>query len=79
MTVTTPTTSTVQEMRWPMGTCIGCAHPDCTRRRRERAVPCVVCGARIRIGQRYRVTTRINGEVVAQLHEECERRGGVRS
>jgi ribosomal protein S27E len=68
-----------QVMRWPVRTCISCAHQDCIRRRSERMVPCVVCGSRILDGQAYRVMARVNGEVVTQVHESCNRRMAGRS
>lgn len=54
--------------------CSVCAHRPCVKRRREMAIPCVVCDSRIRPGQKYRVICRIGNEVVTQVHEDCERR-----
>lgn len=76
----TPTVTTldnhthVKVMQWPARTCVSCGHADCTRRRRERNVPCANCGARIRIGDQYRITGRVNGDVVSQIHDTCDRR-----
>ncbi len=58
----------------PPTCCYMCTHRDCERRRREALVPCVVCEARIVPGQRYRIVSRINHEVVTVVHEACERR-----
>lgn len=66
-------------MGWPARTCVGCCHEDCTRRRRERNVPCANCGARIRNGQAYRVTGMVEGEIVSQIHVTCERRAAPRT
>ncbi len=64
----------IRVMQWPVRTCTSCGHDDCARRRREFKLACVFCESRIRIGQRYRVMSRIDGETVTQIHESCERR-----
>lgn len=64
----------VRQMQWPPRTCTSCGHPDCARRRREFKLPCVACESRIRIGQRYRVMARVDGETVTQIHESCDQR-----
>lgn len=68
----------IRTMQWPARTCTSCAHSDCLRRRREFKLPCVRCESRIRIGQRYRVMSEVNAEVVTQIHEDCERRMATR-
>jgi hypothetical protein len=57
----------------PPTTCRFCYHRDCERRRREARVPCEVCDGQILPGERYRILSRINGEVVTAVHEGCER------
>lgn len=58
--------------------CRHCFHPPCMKRRREMVVPCTVCESRIIPGEKYRVLSRIDGEVVDQVHETCERRRASR-
>lgn len=58
--------------------CRHCYHERCMTRRREMLVPCASCEGRILAGEQYRVMSRVNGEVVSQVHIACERRAVVR-
>jgi hypothetical protein len=71
LSLSLPPNTDVKVMQWPANVCINCAHLDCLRRRRERNVPCAICNSRIRIGQSYRVLSRVEWEVVSQVHLDC--------
>lgn len=64
----------VKVMQWPARTCRACFHQDCMRRRREFALPCVVCDSKVKPGEFYRVVSTVEGEIVSIVHHEHDRR-----
>lgn len=66
-----PCGSDVKVMVCPANTHRDCQHQECLRRRAERYIPCAICHRQIWTGASYRVLSRVDWTVTAQVHEDC--------